>query len=75
MGNPKAENWLDPAGLDPATGDEWRVCDMVAALEDALGRAHNPQRRAAWLTLWEQLDEIQHGQYRQAKGRRPRRNG
>jgi hypothetical protein len=73
MGRPKAENWLDPAGVDPTTGEPWRVCDMVAKLEAALGRTHNPQRRAAWLALWEGLDETQRGQYKQARGRRPRR--
>lgn len=47
MGNAKSENWLDPAGIDPDTGEEWRVCDMIAKLEAALGRAHNPQRAAS----------------------------
>lgn len=73
VGNPKSENWFDPAGLNPTTGEPWRVCDMVATLEAALGRAHNDKRTAAWLKLWNELDDPQRGHYKQARGRRPRR--
>jgi len=62
MGNAKAENWFWDAGRDPTSGEPWRVCDMVTKLEATLGRTPNPQRRAAWLALWEQLDDTQRGQ-------------
>jgi hypothetical protein len=73
MGNTRAENWRDPAGLDPETGQPWRVCDMVGKLEQTLGRAHQGERAAIWQEQWDRLDDTQRSQYRQARGRRPRK--
>ena len=72
MGNPRAQNWRDPAGFHPLTGEPWRVCDMVVALEDRLGRAHTEAGARRWQTLWERLDDEQRGQYVQARGKQPR---
>jgi hypothetical protein len=73
MGDPRAKNWHDPAGADPETGQPWRVCDMVAKLEQRLGRAHRGARVARWQDMWERLDDTQRNQYKQANGRRPGR--
>jgi hypothetical protein len=62
--------WLDPAGPDPATGREWRVCDLVRAGEGILGGRHNPERAARWREWWSELTEEQRALYRRA-----RRNG
>jgi hypothetical protein len=71
MGNKHAANWLDPAGLDPDTGETWRVCDMVGKLEATLGRAHQGKRAASWRELWNRLDDKQRNQYNEARGRKP----
>lgn len=71
MGHPGAENWRDPAGMDPDTGQPWRVCDMVGKLEARLGRAHRGARAASWQEIWDRLDDTQRSQYKQARGRRP----
>jgi hypothetical protein len=71
MGNQRAENWRDAAGLDPETGEPWRVCDMVGKLEATLGRTHHGSRATAWQENWDQLDDKQRSQYKQARGRRP----
>jgi hypothetical protein len=72
MGNQRAENWRDPAGINPDTGKPWRVCDMVATLEHALGRSHSLEGARKWHERWSDLDDNQRSQYRQARGRRPR---
>lgn len=71
MGDARAANWRDPAGLDPDTGESWRVCDMVGKLEATLGRAHRGMRAASWQEIWDRLDDKQRSQYKQARGRRP----
>jgi hypothetical protein len=71
MGNARAANWRDPAGIDPDTGESWRVCDMVGKLEATLGRAHRGAKAASWHEIWDRLDDKQRSQYTQARGRRP----
>lgn len=75
MSNSRAANWHDPAGLDPKTGEAWRVCDMVGKLEATLGRAHSGARKQAWYELWDQLDDKQREQYNEARGIKPRKRG
>jgi hypothetical protein len=41
MGNPRAENWRDSAGVNPLDETAWRVCDLVHEMEDLLGRSHS----------------------------------
>jgi hypothetical protein len=72
MGNPRAENWRDPAGTNPITGQAWRVCDMVGQLEALLGRVHSQAGAQRWQNLWNRLTKEQRGQYVQARGNRPR---
>lgn len=71
MGDTRAENWRDSAGLDPETGEMWRVCDMVGRLEATLGRSHRGARAGDWQKIWDQLDDKQRSQYTQARGKRP----
>lgn len=71
MGDANAQNWHDPAGFDPETGEPWRVCDMVGKLEQRLGRAHRGVRAGDWQEIWDRLDDKQRSQYKQARGRRP----
>jgi hypothetical protein len=73
MGNAKAASWFDDAGLDPESGERWRVCDMVGRLEGTLGRSHSPKGAQDWQVLWEKLDDGQKSQYTAARGRRPRK--
>jgi hypothetical protein len=73
VGDPKAANWNESAGSDPESGNSWRVCDMVAKLEEALGRSHSDPGAARWRVLWSKLSANQKSQYTQARGQRPRK--
>ena len=74
MSNPKARNWHDAAGTNPATGERWRVCDLVRTGEQILGSAaHNHMRGDQFRAWWETLGAEQRQLYNAAAGRRPRR--
>lgn len=71
----KPRNWYDPAGVDPRTGKELRVCDLVRIGEEILGVRHNPERAKQWHAWREELTDEQRTQYTQARGRRARSRG
>jgi hypothetical protein len=65
-------NWNDDAGVDPETGQQLRVCDLVGRGEEILGMRHNSERAKRWQDWWKELRDEQKGQYTRARGRRPR---
>ena len=69
---PKPRNWLEPAGVVPDTGEDIRVCDLVARGEEILGVGHNPDRAGRWRQWWSSLTKEQREHCKTAKGKRPR---
>jgi hypothetical protein len=73
VGNPRSPVWNDPAGVDPETGEPWKVHQMVKKLEEALGRSHAPAGAERWRALWAQLTAGQRNLYNRAGGWKPSR--
>lgn len=70
----RPRNWLDPAGRDPTSGAELRVCDLVRQGEEILGASHNEERAIRWREWWNQLTKEQRGLYNRAQGKKARKS-
>jgi hypothetical protein len=71
---PRPANWEDDAGIDPETGEPWKVKDMATKANRLLGTKHtraSKRRRLDWEAT---LSEAQRKKLRRAGVKRPRKH-